>query len=164
MGSNKNNTTADDKSGDLRPDPGILGRSSRPLKGNCLSDGRTHYESSTMHEALHGNSICTSRGLAQTTGTDGQRMVDLISWCRLRMRPVQLHLLSFFRPSHHSIHHVVPVTSLLHPHLQWWVQRDNIPSSPTIRGHINGRLSDRMGAALSPGFSRWGKSIAKAFF
>ena len=32
-------------------------------------------------------------------------MVDLVDFCRLRMRPIQLHLLSLYRPIRHRIHH-----------------------------------------------------------
>ena len=38
-------------------------------------------------------------------------MVDVVCWCRLRMRPIQLHLLSFYRPSRHDLYHLVPTTA-----------------------------------------------------
>ena len=44
-------------------------------------------------------------------------MVVLIDSCRRRMRPIQLHLLSYFRPSRHSIHTLVPTKPWLIPHL-----------------------------------------------
>ena len=84
-------------------------------------------------------------------------MVDLISWCRLRMQPIQLHLLSFFFDpvaiqftmlyQSHPYYAHIPITHtspMVGTKGQPW-ERDNIPSSPPIRDHINGRLSDRMG-------------------
>ena len=35
-------------------------------------------------------------------------LVDLVQFCRLQMRPFQLHLLSFFRPSIHPINRQGP--------------------------------------------------------
>ena len=53
-------------------------------------------------------------------------MVDLISYCRLRMRPIQWHLLSFFRPSSHLYQTLVPITEVIHPHLLWWSREQNL--------------------------------------
>ena len=55
-----------------------------------------------------------------------------------------------FTMLYHGCTMVVPWLYLLHAHLQWWVQRDNLGKgitfpgfSPPIRDHINGQLSDR---------------------
>ena len=53
-------------------------------------------------------------------------MVDLIPYCRLRMRPIQWHLLSFFRPSSHLYQTSVPVTEVIRPHLLWWSREQNL--------------------------------------
>ena len=51
-------------------------------------------------------------------------MVDLVPWCRLRMRPIQIHLLAFFRPSLRDLTVQVPVTPHIRPHLRWWLEGD----------------------------------------
>ncbi|XP_038072519.1 uncharacterized protein LOC119741020 [Patiria miniata] len=60
-------------------------------------------------------------------------LVDLVDFCRLRMRPIQLHLLSFYRPRWHPIDHPVPTTSLLVPHLRWWLVEANITQGRVFR-------------------------------
>ena len=53
-------------------------------------------------------------------------MVDVPKFCRLRMRPIQLHLLSFYRPSRNTISHLVPTSAWLDPHLRWWLHDANL--------------------------------------
>lgn len=53
-------------------------------------------------------------------------MVDVVPWCRLRMRPLQLHLAQFYRQSVHPLDHSVPVPLSLHPDLRWWTSRLNL--------------------------------------
>ena len=60
-------------------------------------------------------------------------MVDLVDFGRLRMRPIQLHLLSFYRPIRHQIHHLVPTTPWLVPHLRWWLADANISQGRAFR-------------------------------
>ena len=44
---------------------------------------------------------------------------------RLHMRPIQWHLKHHWRIPE-SLEKVIPISSSLHPHLQWWLQEDNI--------------------------------------
>ena len=44
---------------------------------------------------------------------------------RLHMRPIQWHLKSHWRMPE-SLEKVIPIPRSLHPHLQWWLQGDNI--------------------------------------
>ena len=53
-------------------------------------------------------------------------MVDLVPFCRLQMRPLQLLLLSFFRPKSDSLDLSVPVTDVVRPCLDWWLYRPNL--------------------------------------
>lgn len=53
-------------------------------------------------------------------------MVDVLPWCRLRMRPIQLHLLAYYRPCIHHIQRPVPIPNMICPHLDWWSRRTNI--------------------------------------
>ena len=54
-------------------------------------------------------------------------MVDLVPFCSLRMRPLQWHLLAFFRPISRQYNTLVPVTTAIIPHLQWRAQWQNLP-------------------------------------
>ena len=53
-------------------------------------------------------------------------MVDLVPFCRLRMRPLHWHLLAFFKPASRQYDTLVPVTATIIPHLQWWSQWQNL--------------------------------------
>ena len=44
---------------------------------------------------------------------------------RLHMRPIQWHLKSHWRIPE-SLEKVIPISKSLHPHLQWWLQEDNV--------------------------------------
>ena len=44
---------------------------------------------------------------------------------RLHMRPIQWHLKHHWRIPE-SLEKVIPIPSSLHPHLQWWLQEDNV--------------------------------------
>ena len=77
--------------------------------------------------------------MASPTGLHGS-MVNLVPFCRLRMRPLQWHLLAFFRPASRQYSTpAVPVTTAITPHLQWWTQWQNLslgvrfpPSPPEV--------------------------------
>jgi hypothetical protein len=51
--------------------------------------------------------------------------LQMILNARLFMRPVQLHLLSFWRPSSHNLTVKIPVTPHLKSHLIWWSSSAN---------------------------------------
>ena len=48
-------------------------------------------------------------------------LVDVLPWCRLHMRPIQLHLAAYYRPWVHPLNHKVPVSPSLLNSLQWWL-------------------------------------------
>lgn len=52
--------------------------------------------------------------------------LELIPNARLFMRPIQLHLLSFWKPSSHSLDMIIPFTQHLQSHLRWWLNPANI--------------------------------------
>ena len=78
-------------------------------------------------------------------------MVDLVNFCRLRMRPIQLHLLAHFRPSQHSIGHLVPTTPWLIPHLHWWLNIDNM-----MKGRAFRQPSPSLTMTTDASLSGWG--------
>ena len=51
--------------------------------------------------------------------------LELIPHARLFMRPVQLHLLCFWKPSSQDLQALIPVTQHLKSHLQWWLVSAN---------------------------------------
>lgn len=53
-------------------------------------------------------------------------LVDLVPFCRLRMRPLQWHLLAFFRPASRRYDVHVPRDLVITPHLSWWASRENL--------------------------------------
>ena len=55
-------------------------------------------------------------------------LIDLVPWCRMHMRPLQLHLLYHFHPSTDPISKEVPVTHLIRNLLRWWLDQDNLLS------------------------------------
>ena len=64
--------------------------------------------------------------------------VELIPNARLYMRPIQLHLLAFWRPSSLDLEVSIPVTQHLKCHLQWWLNPLNTmkgrPLQPIHKG------------------------------
>lgn len=59
--------------------------------------------------------------------------IDLIPNARLYMRPIQLHLLSFWKPSKQSLDIKIPCTQHLVSHLQWWLQTANTLKGRSLR-------------------------------
>ena len=53
-------------------------------------------------------------------------MVDVVRFCRLRMRSIQLHLFAHYRPVCHHINRMVPTTPWVISHLQWWAVVSNL--------------------------------------
>ncbi|XP_072037404.1 uncharacterized protein [Amphiura filiformis] len=53
-------------------------------------------------------------------------LVDLVPNCRMHMRPIQLHLLAFYRPSCHSVYRMVPMSELIRDKLKWWSTTANL--------------------------------------
>jgi len=52
--------------------------------------------------------------------------IELVPNARLYMRPIQLYLLCFWKPSTCSVDMSVPITQHLVSHLSWWKQKANI--------------------------------------
>ncbi|XP_033099816.1 E3 ubiquitin-protein ligase UBR4-like [Anneissia japonica] len=51
-------------------------------------------------------------------------LVDLVPYCRLRMRPLQLHLLAFFSPASRDLSAQIPLNAFVARHLRWWLQEN----------------------------------------
>ena len=59
--------------------------------------------------------------------------LELIPNARLYMRPVQLHLLSFWKPSSMRLETEIPVTQHLRSHLKWWLDIANITKGRSLQ-------------------------------
>ncbi|KAJ8043910.1 TBC1 domain family member 10B [Holothuria leucospilota] len=60
-------------------------------------------------------------------------MVDVIPFCRLFMRPIQIHLLEYFSPSRSPLSKRVPVLPSVRDHLLWWTHPHSIASGRPFR-------------------------------
>ena len=58
--------------------------------------------------------------------------IELIPNARLYMRPIQLHLLHFWRPVTKDMQMIVPVTQHLKGHLKWWLDIANITQGRSL--------------------------------
>ena len=81
-------------------------------------------------------------------------LVDVVNFCRLRMRPIQLHLLSFYRPKLHLLSFSVPVTPWLLPHLRWWLDVSNIMAGRAFR-----RPHPSLTITTDASLSGWGATL-----
>ena len=53
-------------------------------------------------------------------------LVDLVPWCRLYMRPLQFHLLAFFRPTSRDLSVPIPPAPHLARIFRWWCTKSNL--------------------------------------
>lgn len=60
-------------------------------------------------------------------------MVDVIPFCRLYMRPIQIHLLNHFTPSKSPLSKRVPVVPSVREHLTWWTLQHNVASGRSFK-------------------------------
>ena len=78
-------------------------------------------------------SSLTARAFLSLLGVLGAA-ADLVFLGRLHMRPIQLYLLSLWRPSRDPLEASVPIRAPLRPHLIWWTDKgrlsEGVPISP----------------------------------
>ena len=53
-------------------------------------------------------------------------LMDLVPFCRMQMRPLQLHLRKSFRPKTHRQNKMVPLTQPMEERIQAWITRPNL--------------------------------------
>ena len=64
--------------------------------------------------------------------------IELIPNARLYMRPVQLHLLHWWKPVSRDLEALIPSSQHLSEHLIWWLQEANIAKGRSLsQNHIN---------------------------
>ncbi|XP_078311211.1 uncharacterized protein LOC144618622 [Crassostrea virginica] len=83
----------------------------------------------------------TARDFLQCLGIVAS-CIDLIPNARLYMRPIQLHLLSFWKPSSQDLEKIIPITQHLIQHLQWWLHSVNISRGRSLQLEEAGVTTD----------------------
>ena len=78
-------------------------------------------------------------------------LVDLVPFCRLRMRMIQLQLLRHFRPSSHQLSRLVPVSREVLNELLWWSHRSNL-----TKGVLFPSLDHQLVLVTDASLSGWG--------
>ena len=75
----------------------------------------------------------------QNQATDFLHLLGIIASCieiipnaRLFMRPIQLHLLAFWKPSSQNLEKKIPITNHLKMHLNWWLNKCNLLKGRSI--------------------------------
>ena len=75
----------------------------------------------------------------QNQATDFLHLLGIIASCieiipnaRLFMRPIQLHLLAFWKPSSQNLEKKIPITNHLKMHLNWWLNKSNLLKGRSI--------------------------------
>ena len=69
------------------------------------------------------------------------------------MRPIQWHLTNIWRVPE-SLEMLIPIPRSLHPHLQWWLQEDNVLAGQSLHpsktsANVNRCIKRRVGAHLN---------------
>ena len=59
--------------------------------------------------------------------------IEIIPNARLHMRPIQIHLLKFWRPVSQNLEFKVPITAHLKFHLKWWQDLANITKGKSLQ-------------------------------
>ena len=59
-------------------------------------------------------------------------VLQLVHWGRLHMRPIQLYLFHFWKPSKRQIQDQISLNDHLFHHLKWWLNRQNVMTEITL--------------------------------
>ena len=81
--------------------------------------------------------VVPARQYLQTLGVMAS-CIELIPNARLYMRPVQLHLLHWWKPVSRDLEALIPSSQHLSEHLIWWLQEANVAKGRSLsQNHIN---------------------------
>ncbi|PIK43743.1 putative TBC1 domain family member 2A [Apostichopus japonicus] len=109
----------------------ILRGPSRP-PGHGLPDGRKNGKPSGHGQKNTRQSEYPSAHVAAPLGKMAS-FTDLLDLCRLRMRPLQRHLLKHYAPDRSSAATPIPLPTGLRPFLTWWAESDRIAAGRPFR-------------------------------
>ena len=76
-------------------------------------------------QSLEGSAVSPALAWLRALGLMAS-MVDVVPLCRLHMRPIQFHLLTYFKPTLRDLQVPVPLSDPVLPHLRWWANRSNL--------------------------------------
>jgi hypothetical protein len=76
-------------------------------------------------EDLKGRSSAPARQWMRCLGLMAS-LVEIVPWCRLRMRAIQLHLARHYSQMSEDLDILVPVHADIHQHLDWWLKEDHL--------------------------------------
>ena len=83
-------------------------------------------------QVIQAQVTCTALEYLQLLGLMAS-CIQLVPNARLHMRPVQLHLLYFWKPSSKDLQCQIPRTEQVVNHLVWWLQPENILKGQSVQ-------------------------------
>ena len=86
-------------------------------------------------------------------------LVEVLELCRLRMRPLQRHLLSLFNPATDTMAVAIPLPGDLKRFLSWWTVHHNVTSGRPFQ-EIRPRTTVTTDASLSGWGATWENQLA----
>lgn len=82
-------------------------------------------------------------------------LVDVLPFCRLFMRPIQIHLLKHYKPASDHLFLKVPVTPEARRHINWWTQPSNVATGKQF-GLVHPQETISTDASLEGWGAVWG--------
>ena len=105
-------------------------------QGNCHANYRQDVKIKRIRNGTKGK-YCVSKAISASSWCNGL-CIEIIPNARLYMRPIQLHLLHWWKPVSRDLDAWIPKSQHLLDHLNWWSQEANIARGRSLsQGHIN---------------------------
>ena len=95
----------------------------------------------------------TARQYLQTLGLMAS-CLEIIPNARLQMRPIQLHLLHWWKPGSRDLELLIPKSQHLREHLSWWLQEANI-----LKGRSLSQIQASKIIATDASTQMWGGNL-----
>ena len=102
--------------------------------------------------ALLGEKV-SARQYLQTLGLMAS-CIEIIPNARLQMRPIQLHLLYWWKPVSRDLEMIIPKSRHLREHLSWWLQEANI-----VKGRSLSQIQASKIIATDASTQMWGGNL-----
>ena len=102
--------------------------------------------------ALLGEKV-SARQYLQTLGLMAS-CIEIIPNARLQMRPIQLHLLYWWKPVSRDLEMIIPKSHHLREHLSWWLQEANI-----VKGRSLSQIQASKIIATDASTQMWGGNL-----
>ena len=95
----------------------------------------------------------SARQYLQTLGLMAS-CIEIIPNARLQMRPIQLHLLYWWKPVSRDLERIIPESHHLREHLSWWLQEANI-----VKGRYLSQIQASTIIATDESIQMWGGNL-----